>query len=82
MDTPFQEQTFYFCYDCGCGEKGVTEYCLTFQQAYDIIKNVSCEEVADRFKKEEEGWFDFRVYRYMISEEYFKDEDWEGFMDY
>jgi hypothetical protein len=82
MDTPFQEQAFYYCYDCGWGEKGVTDYCISFQQAYDIILDSTCKEVADRFKNEEEGWFDFRVDRYMISEQCFNDEDWQGSQDY
>lgn len=82
MSKLFQKQAFYFCYDCGWGEKGVTETCLTFQQAFDIIEEQSGKECAERFAKEEEGWFDFRVDRYMISEECFNEEDWEGSQDY
>jgi hypothetical protein len=82
MTKPFNEQSFYFCYDCGWGEKGVSEYCISFQQACDIILDCSCKECVERFIKEEDGWFEFRVDRYMISEECFKDEDWEGSQDY
>ena len=63
---PFDEQTFYHCYDFGYGEKGIVEYCLTFQQAYEIIKDTSFEETAEQFKKQEDGWFNFSVDRYMI----------------
>ena len=78
----FKDLLFFNCYDCGWGEKGVSDSCLTFEEAYSIIKEVSGVECADRFEKEEEDYFDYGINHYMVSKRHFVEADWEGSQDY
>ena len=78
----FQEQIFHHCYDCGWGEKGVYTSNLTFAQAFDLIASRTSVENATRFLVEQDGYFPFGISDYMISEECFEEDQWQGSEDY
>lgn len=78
----FKDLLFYHCYDCGWGEKGVIDTCLSFEQAYDVIKELSCQEEADEFAVDEDNHFEFAMNRYMVSKRAYVEADWKGSQDY
>ena len=82
MTTPFKQDTFYRCYDCGWGEKGVHDYEITFDQAYQIIVDRSGKEAADRWAETEEDYFYFGVDQYMLTSGSFDADAWEGSDDW
>lgn len=79
---PFRENTFFYCFDCGWGEKGVHEGWLTFDAAYSIIEDRAGKEAADNWVEEEDEHCEFRPDYYMISERMFDRDEWEGSDDY
>jgi hypothetical protein len=78
----FKEKQFYYCFDCGWGERGVHEFAISFQQAYDIIKTRTNEETADAWLTQEDNYYEFRSDYYMLTEDMFDLDQWEGSEDY
>jgi hypothetical protein len=78
----FKDQLFNRCFDCGWGEKGVHDYGMTYDQVVTYLKSIN-EETAERFIEAEDGYFEFRYGDdYIISENCFDAEQWEGSDDY
>lgn len=80
--TDFKNQTFYYCYDCGWGERGVHEYDISFAQAREIIADRASEETAAKWEADADGYYEFRPDYYMISKAAFVEEHWEGSEDW
>ena len=75
----FKTRTFHYCFNCGWGECGVHEHFITFQQAYDIIVKRGCKEQADVWETTEDPHFCFGYGDYyMVADDWFDAEDWEG----
>lgn len=78
----FKNRTFNFCFDCGWGEKGVHDVNLSYAEAYTLLTLNSSEETAQRWTKNEDTYFDFKVHSYMVADCDFVESDWEGSLDY
>ena len=81
MTKKFQEGTFYYCFDCGWGEKGVHGL-LSFEQAKKLLLEKAGEEMVERWETTEDTDFDFTEDYYIVHESAFRDEDWEGTDDW
>lgn len=74
----FKDLYFFMCYDCGWGEKGVSETYLTFDQAYEIIKTQAGKDCADEWAITEDEYLVFNGFRYMVAKPAFVEFDWVG----
>jgi hypothetical protein len=69
----FKDKTFYYCYDCGYGERGVSERGISYDEAFYLLKGDAAKWAA-----REDGFFKVGVNHYMVASDEYIEEDWEG----
>jgi hypothetical protein len=79
---PFKLRTFYLCYDCGWGEKGITEYECSYDHMFDIITRTYDTEKAEWWAEQEDGHVEIGNDTYVLDNFNFEEEDWEGSDDW
>jgi hypothetical protein len=78
----FESHTFYYCYDCGYGERGVHENNLSFHKAFEIIKDRAGLDTAENWRNSKDGYFEFCGDYHMVSDKDFLAEHWESSDDW
>ena len=79
---PFKDRRFYYCFDCGWGEKGVHEYGISFDEAIEIMRKKCSDGFLVNWASDEDGSVEFSDNYYMLDQYWFVDSDWEGSQDY
>ncbi|MDX9757147.1 MAG: hypothetical protein RBT52_06575 [Sulfurimonas sp.] len=82
MRKPFNKRRFYYCFNCGLGEKGVSEYYIPFLEAFNIIKEKTSLDTANKWAEEENCNIELSNYHYIIDEYHFYESDWIGSQGY
>ena len=83
MTIPFKQDVFYRCYDEGWGARGVYDYELSYDEAYQRIVDASGKDWAEQWAKSEDPRFEFACERQcMVASDEFDPDDWEGSDDW